>query len=124
MSASGSGRRCLPSDFDEDGDVDGDDFLIWQSSFGNDDGGDADDDGDTDGDDFLIWQTQFGTANGNASSAMPEPTTAMLFAIGYATIGIPFVIAASSRTSNITSWRNDLMKMVALDDGYLNRNDG
>ena len=52
------------ADFDGDGNVNGDDFLIWQSGFGVDDTGDADGDGDTDGDDFLIWQSEFGSGNG------------------------------------------------------------
>jgi hypothetical protein len=60
----------LAADFDGDGDVDGDDFLIWQSGFGNPEAdhwseGDADFDGDVDGDDFLIWQNQF-KSEGNA----------------------------------------------------------
>lgn len=85
-------------DFDDDGDVDGDDFLIWQRWFADkpdaiyqwvEDGvsrfltyvggesrgplADADLDGDTDGDDFLIWQAEFGS--GSASAAVPEPAS-------------------------------------------------
>ena len=68
-----------PGDFDNDGDVDGDDFLIWQASFNIDDGGDADGDGDTDGDDFLLWQSNFRSASGAAgSAAVPEPGTLAL----------------------------------------------
>jgi hypothetical protein len=70
----------LAADFDRDGDVDGDDFLDWQASFGVDAGGDADADGDTDGDDFLIWQSEFGTLAGNGSAAVPEPSTWLLAA--------------------------------------------
>ena len=66
------------ADFDGDGDVDGDDFLTWQASFGVDDGGDTDDDGDTDGDDFLIWQSEFGSGSGLGSTAAPEPTSIVL----------------------------------------------
>jgi hypothetical protein len=75
-----------PADFDFDGDVDGDDFLIWQASFGVDIGGDADFDGDTDGDDFLTWQAQFGSGNGAASTAVPESTSAFLL-LGVAAFG-------------------------------------
>ena len=73
----------LAADFDGDGDVDGDDFLIWQSGFGcigdcTTQDGDADGDHDVDGDDFLIWQTEFsGGADLNAG-AVPEPSTALL----------------------------------------------
>ncbi len=73
-----------PGDFDTDGDVDGDDFLIWQAGFNVDDRGDADWDGDTDGDDFLIWQSQFGSGSG-AGAVVPEPSSmALLFALGLA----------------------------------------
>ena len=80
-------RDFIETDFDNDGDVDGDDFLAWQGGFGTTSGatqsdGDADFDGDVDGDDFLIWQSQLGTSlpgNGSASvAAVPEPTTSML----------------------------------------------
>lgn len=66
------------ADFDGDGDVDGDDFLIWQAGFNVDDRGDANGDGVTDGDDFLIWQSQFGSGSGSASAAAPEPTSIAL----------------------------------------------
>ena len=70
----------LESDFNEDGSVDGDDFLIWQGGFNQFDGdatkmdGDATDDGFVDGNDFLIWQGQFGSG-GAAAAAVPEPGT-------------------------------------------------
>ncbi len=67
-----------PADLDDDGDVDGDDFLIWQAGFGVDDSGDVDGDGDTDGDDFLIWQAEFGYEEGAGSGAVPEPSTIAL----------------------------------------------
>ncbi len=71
------------SDFDGDGDVDGDDFLIWQANFGRKDApgrgnGDADHDGDVDGDDFLMWQTGFGSGALSAARALPEPAAAWL----------------------------------------------
>lgn len=51
-------------DFDQDGDVDGGDFLIWQRNVGTLFGagipdGDADQDGDVDGDDLSTWETQY-----------------------------------------------------------------
>ena len=68
------------ADFDSDGDVDGVDFLAWQSGFGVNASGDADFDGDTDGNDFLIWQSQFGMSAGGGSRAVavPEPTAITL----------------------------------------------
>jgi hypothetical protein len=44
------------TDFDNDGDTDGNDFLMWQR--GN---GDANGDGDSDGDDLSQWRQNFGS---------------------------------------------------------------
>lgn len=71
-------------DFDYDGDVDADDYSIWQSSYGMDSGasfdqGDADGDGDVDGSDLLAWQSTFHLASIlPASSAVPEPNSLLL----------------------------------------------
>ena len=63
----------FPGDFDFDGDVDGDDFLLWQSNFGGDGPvGDADQDGDVDGDDFLLWQSNFGSSLGTTAERRAE----------------------------------------------------
>ncbi len=70
------------ADFDEDGDVDGDDLTRWRNNFGlgtTHMTGDADADNDSDGDDFLIWQRQLGSHPAVAVSAnVPEPTTSVL----------------------------------------------
>jgi hypothetical protein len=71
------------ADFDGDGDVDGDDFLAWQTGFGTPAGaqksdGDYDNDGDVDGDDFLGWQSEFGSGRGAVSAAVPEPAAIVL----------------------------------------------
>jgi len=75
----------LPStdsaDFDEDGDVDGADFLAWQRGFGTQtpnatpEDGDADNDQDVDADDLGIWENQFGqpaTVIASATSSIVE----------------------------------------------------
>jgi hypothetical protein len=53
------------ADFDEDGDIDGRDFLAWQRGFGSagaaKEDGDANNDGDVDGDDLGVWQDQYGS---------------------------------------------------------------
>ena len=77
----------LEADFDEDGDVDGDDFLAWQTGFGTQSGamkpdGDYDNDGDVDGDDFLGWQSEFGSVAGDGSTAVPEPGSLLLLFAG------------------------------------------
>lgn len=74
------------ADFDQDGDVDGRDFLIWQRGFGKDNptlaDGDANGDGEVDDVDLAIWSSTYG--NGSLvgeSHAVPEPTAAGLLAI-------------------------------------------
>jgi hypothetical protein len=54
------------ADFDDDGDVDGRDFMIWQRGFGRSgpeverQHGDATGDGDVDGNDLAVWQATYG----------------------------------------------------------------
>jgi hypothetical protein len=76
-------------DFDGDGDVDGADFVAWQTNFPKTTGatlaeGDADGDGDVDGADFVVWQTNFPFTPGPGASPIPEPTAFVLGAIGVA----------------------------------------
>lgn len=72
----------LAADFNQDGTVDSDDLTEWQIAYGLGDGADADFDGDTDGRDFIIWQRQLGQSSPGLiaanTSAVPEPTTAVL----------------------------------------------
>ncbi|NOZ39484.1 MAG: PEP-CTERM sorting domain-containing protein [Planctomycetes bacterium] len=67
------------ADFDNDGDVDGDDLAQWEGDYGG-PGSDADADGDSDGSDFLAWQQQNGSGLPAAAvaSAVPEPSTLLL----------------------------------------------
>jgi hypothetical protein len=71
------------ADFNNDGTVDGADFLVWQRGFGtgtNNASGDANNSGGVDGADLAIWKTQFGDAPPalGAVGAVPEPTAALL----------------------------------------------
>ena len=68
------------ADFDDDGDVDGDDLTQWRGDFGVNALSDANGDGDSDGADFLTWQQQFGSGPPvtAASAPVPEPATLML----------------------------------------------
>jgi hypothetical protein len=70
----------VTGDFDGDGDVDGADFVAWQTNFPLPSGatsamGDADFDGDVDGADFASWQEKF-PAGSMATAAVPEPSGA------------------------------------------------
>jgi autotransporter-associated beta strand protein len=70
------------ADFNDDGMIDGADFLIWQRNFGgtgNLGAGDANGDTMINGDDLAIWRNQFGAAPSVASGvAAPEPATGAL----------------------------------------------
>jgi T5SS/PEP-CTERM-associated repeat protein len=80
---------AFTADFDEDGDVDSDDLTQWHGDFGENALSDADNDGDSDGADFLAWQQQFGgglSATGSGA-AVPEPSSAWLFAAAMLLVG-------------------------------------
>ena len=72
------------ADFNEDGNVNGDDLADWEAGYGSLDAahiqGDADGDGDSDGTDFLIWQRQVGTVVTpvSANRTVPEPCCLIL----------------------------------------------
>lgn len=74
----------LPADFDQDGDVDGDDLTIWQGAYGAGNGADADGDGLSNGKDFLIWQRQLGIGVPTvaAVSQVPEPCSGVIYVFG------------------------------------------
>lgn len=70
-------------DFDGDGDVDGADFVAWQTNFPATGGasrasGDSDEDGDVDGADFAVWQTGFPGGVNNGLTPVPEPAAGLL----------------------------------------------
>ena len=80
------------ADFDEDGDVDGRDFLAWQQGYGTllnatRAQGDADGDGDVDMDDVLQFQQQYGSPPVPGSLVafaftVPEPNAVVLLLFG------------------------------------------
>ena len=72
------------ADFDGDGNIDGQDFLIWQRGYrltstatlGD---GDANGDGNVDEADLLVWQEQYGQPLGSVGAVtVPEPATGVL----------------------------------------------
>lgn len=82
------------ADFDNDGDVDGLDFLAWQRKFGTVGGlvlgpGDANGDRDVNAEDLAIWEGQYGSQPLQAVAAVPEPTCLWLAALAtWASLGI------------------------------------
>ena len=118
-----SSQAIVNADFDTDGDVDGNDFLIWQRGFstsvpdGTQSVGDADGDRDVDGGDLVIWEEQFnaGTTSAVISQTMSIVLPAELFAATQESLPPSLVDAAialdlfqqgagrsSSRTSEIS----------------------
>jgi hypothetical protein len=99
LGVDGSGVKIAipahPGDFDGDGDVDGADFVAWQTNFPKPSGailaeGDADGDGDVDGADFVVWQTNFPFTPGPGAAPVPEPGAIVLagFAAAAMALGV------------------------------------
>lgn len=85
-------------DFDSDGDVDGADFIAWQTHFPTSSGatlamGDADGNGTVDAADFAIWQNRFPAPAGQ--TVVPEPSSFVLLLI--AVTGLAWRRKESSR---------------------------
>ena len=82
----GLSSQTVDADFDDDLDVDGNDFLIWQRGLGvgtTNAQGNADGDTDVDGADLAIWRTQTVAAVG-AIGVVPEPAGCVLLGIAAA----------------------------------------
>ncbi|WP_146451525.1 hypothetical protein [Bythopirellula polymerisocia] len=90
--------RLIPAfaDFDDDDDIDGRDFLIWQRGYGTGTSraeGDANWDGLVDESDLAIWQARYGqTAPGGTLSGVlvrvPEPTSLSIILVALVCLGI------------------------------------
>lgn len=96
------GSVGVPGDYNNDGTVDGDDYSVWKQNFGSTTNLDADgnQNGTVDAADYTVWRDNRG--NGPmalaASNAVPEPSTAMLAALGLAIIlGGPLGVSCAHR---------------------------
>jgi hypothetical protein len=74
-------------DFDSDGDVDGADFITWQTHYPLTQGamsanGDANGDGDVDGADFAAWSANFPATPSPSFGLVPEPQSLVSMAVG------------------------------------------
>jgi T5SS/PEP-CTERM-associated repeat protein len=105
------------ADFDDDGDVDGDDLDQWAGDFGVNGMSDADNDGDSDGADFLAWQQQFGNGPPAAPAAhiVPEPSGLAMASLAM------FVALVGSRRSGarvmVMGKSRDRLRSVAASRG-------
>jgi hypothetical protein len=88
----------LPGDYNNDGAVDAQDYVVWRKNVGLAGGvtyanGDGNRDGDVTAADYDIWRSHFGqTASGFASrsglaTAIPEPSSFVLATIGICLLG-------------------------------------
>lgn len=71
------------ADFDNDGDVDGNDFLVWQRNFGTTgdavlEDGDANGDGVVNGSDLAVWAERFAAPLAATKLVVPEPAGGVL----------------------------------------------
>lgn len=76
------------ADFNDDGLVDGADFLAWQRGYGGTaslEAGDANSDGVVDGNDLAIWQEQYGSG-ATPVTAVPEPAAWLLATLAAMTL--------------------------------------
>jgi hypothetical protein len=101
-----------PGDFDSDGDVDGADFVAWQTHFPTATGatladGDADADGDVDGADFVVWQTNFPFTPGSGVTSIPEPES-LLLAGNISIFGAILLVRRRIRRCFVTCRREDI----------------
>lgn len=84
-----------PGDFDDDSDVDGADFVMWQRELGAFNvpfaGADGDGNGTVNADDLVGWRESFGTIYSGTPALVPEPSTLPVLML--------FVIVLGSRLS-------------------------
>ncbi|MBL9166056.1 MAG: hypothetical protein JNL18_25270 [Planctomycetaceae bacterium] len=87
--AGDTGPVAPSADYNDDGKIDGADFLLWQRTFGNSvtafSGADGNGNGVVDGPDLTLWKGGFGSATVAAqvaTAAVPEPSSALLGGLG------------------------------------------
>ena len=97
-------RIVSPGDYDQDGDVDADDYTLWKNTFGT-TGDDRAADGNNDGvvslADYTVWRDHLSpSAAAGLTHLVPEPPTAALLAAGLAAV----VLAAHRRPRRGAAW--------------------
>jgi hypothetical protein len=81
----------LSGDYNQNGEVDAADYVLWRATFGQDvaigAGADGNGNGTIDDDDYAVWRAHFGeSAGGNIAAAadavVPEPGTLLMLLLG------------------------------------------
>lgn len=102
--AGDAGPVAPSADYDDNGQIDGNDFLVWQRQFGTAvtpfSGADGSGNGMVDAADLTLWKGAFGsaTAAGEISAAaVPEPGSMLLGAMGGAFLLARFAVGRRKR---------------------------
>ena len=78
--------QTLAGDFNNDGDVDEDDYTKWKGDFGKyvatANGADGNGNGVVDAGDYTVWRDQLSAPGAAAVSSVPEPSAVLLAALG------------------------------------------
>jgi len=91
IAAGDTGPVVANADYDDDGDVDGNDFLVWQRQLGSSvppfTAADGNGNGTVDAADLTLWRTNFGSATAaaapdNETGAVPEPGSLVMGGLG------------------------------------------
>jgi hypothetical protein len=107
----------LPGDYDFDGNVDNDDYVVWSMTFGTVDTAsieilpaDGNGNGTVDAADYVVWRNNFGASlAAGGASAVPEPATAAIIGTVLALVPriwrrrlpVPIHVSCPCRTSTI-----------------------
>jgi hypothetical protein len=99
-------RPLHPSDFNRDGEVGGEDLLIWQSGFGINSGatrsqGDANNDGKIGGEDFGLWELHYGTTPTPAAALAVTVPESPSFHLMLGAVGIALVTPGTGRSRGL-----------------------
>jgi hypothetical protein len=70
-------RIQLPGDYDIDGDIDSDDYVVWSDSFGDVANllADGNQDGVVDAADYTVWRDAYTASSSAVTNSVPEPQT-------------------------------------------------
>jgi hypothetical protein len=95
----------VPGDFNGDGHVGPDDYVVWKSTFGSSVmlAADGNDDGVVNAADFTVWRDHLEAGSGAGASVVGEPSSASLVAVGAVAMELARLVWRRRRRS-LGSW--------------------
>ena len=100
IGAGDRGNMAVPGDYDGNGEVEREDYLVWKTSFGTEvypgEGADGNADGTVNAADYTHWKDNMGVTAATGS-AIPEPAAATLGTLALGAVG---VMALRRRTTS------------------------